>query len=67
MIISRAEFWKTIRAQLEKKHQSGAQQLIDGSASDHADYRGRVGYLKGLADAIKTVDDVMKADNEGGR
>lgn len=62
MIISRAEFWNGLIAQINAERESCAAHLINGSAQTFEDYRERCGYLKGLAAVAVWINEAIEKD-----
>ena len=48
------------RARIEEELEKLAAEIVQGKASDYADYRYRVGRLKGIADALAAADEAGK-------
>lgn len=55
---------RTLKAKLIRRRIDLGDQLVEGYASEWADYRERVGVIKGLAEAIAICDQVEKEERE---
>jgi hypothetical protein len=53
---------RTIRKQLESVRATNSEDILDGSVRDWADYRERIGFLKGIAEALRVCDEIEKAE-----
>lgn len=49
---------RTLKAKLIESQRNLAQQIVDGFAADWADYKARVGHIKGLGEAIQICDQI---------
>ena len=47
---------RTLRGKLGKRRQELVEQLAQGNAEDYADYKGRVGRLEGIEEAMKICE-----------
>lgn len=55
---------RTLRGKLEKRRHELTLQLADGSCIDFADYKSRVGVIRGLTEAI---GECIEAEKDGDR
>jgi len=55
--------YRKLQERIEEEKQNHAESLLNGSAQTYEDYKNRVGYLKGLSDALiwakETMDDIV--------
>lgn len=49
---------------IEEKREEMTRPLILGQAADFADYKDRAGYLRGLADALRWLEEIRFDDEE---
>ena len=52
--------YRKLEDRIEEERRSLAEQLLQGSAQNYEDYKSRVGYLKGLSDALIWAKEVME-------
>lgn len=60
--LDHAQQIRTIRKQLESVRDQRREHLIGGAAQDWADYKGQVGYLEGIDEALRVCDEIEKAE-----
>lgn len=60
--------YRKLEDRIEEERRSLAEQLLQGSAQNYEDYKSRVGYLKGLSDALiwakEAMDDIVGIDRK---
>ena len=60
--------YRKLEARIEEERRSLAEALLQGSAQNYEDYKSRVGYLKGLSDALiwakEAMDDIVGIDRK---
>ena len=60
--------YRKLEDRIEEERRSLAEQLLQGSAQNSEDYKSRVGYLKGLSDALiwakEAMDDIVGIDRK---
>ena len=61
---------RRLQERLEDERQNFSEAVLNGSAQSYEDYKNRVGYLKGLSDALiwaKEINDNLIGINEKAR
>ena len=53
-----------VNRRVEDKMQTIANQLTAGMAQDHADYKRKVGQIRGLADAKEYINEELKKEQD---
>jgi len=62
--------YRRLQERLEDERQNFSEAVLNGSAQSYEDYKNRVGYLKGLSDALiwaKEINDNLIGINEKAR
>jgi hypothetical protein len=61
--------YRKLEERIEEERQNHSESILAGSAQTYEDYKNRVGYLKGLSDALiwakETMDDIVGIDRKG--
>jgi len=57
---------RELHRRIGERRADWARVLIEGRAIDHADYRHKVGYVRGLDDAIAILEDIKSQDEKEG-
>jgi len=52
--------YRKLQEKIDEERQSLAEAILQGSAQNHEEYKNRVGYLKGLSDALIWAKEVME-------
>ena len=52
--------YRKLQEKIDEERQSLAEAILQGSAQNYEEYKSRVGYLKGLSDALIWAKDVME-------
>ena len=52
--------YRKLQEKIDKERQSLAEAILQGSAQNYEEYKSRVGYLKGLSDALIWAKEVME-------
>ena len=60
--LDHAHHVRTIKKKLMEIRAVRAEYLIDGSATDWADYQRRVGVLEGIDEALHVCEDIERAE-----
>ena len=53
-------FYREITEKISGELEKLAAELIAGKATDHSDYKGRIGRIKGLQEALALAQEVQK-------
>lgn len=53
-----------VNRRIEEKQQAIANQLTMGMAADHADYKRKVGQIRGLADAKEYINEELHKERD---
>jgi len=60
--------YRKLEERIEEERQNHSESLLNGSAQTYEDYKNRVGYLKGLSDALiwakETMEDIVGIDRK---
>ena len=60
--------YRRLEERIEEERRNYSESILAGSAQNHEDYKYRVGYLKGLSDALiwakETMDDIVGIDRK---
>ena len=60
--------YRKLQDRIEEERRSHAEAILQGSAQNYEDYKNRVGYLKGLSDALiwakETMEDIVGIDRK---
>ena len=55
--------YRKLQERIEEEKQNLSESILEGSAQNYEEYKNRVGYLKGLSDALiwakETMDDIV--------
>lgn len=60
--------YRKLQERIEEEREKAAENIIAGFSPTYEDYKNRVGYLKGLSDALiwakETMDDIVGIDRK---